>query len=104
MFEICLCFGVVYKYAISILFIHMLLNKSNETMLEFRALAERVRVCQERLEKQEQALEDVSHVKPVVCVVTLFKYSCFCQLFQRYPASVSCRSPVITRQFSSGTY
>ncbi len=31
-------------------------------MLEFRALAERVRVCQERLEKQEQALEDVSHV------------------------------------------
>ncbi len=44
------------------LFIHRLLNKSNETMLEFRALAERVRVCQERLEKQEQALEDVSHV------------------------------------------
>ncbi len=35
--------------------IHRLLNKSNEMMLEFRALAERVRVCQERLEKQEQA-------------------------------------------------
>ena len=46
-------------------YIHLicrLLNKSNEMMLEFRALAERVRVCQERLEKQEQALEDVSHV------------------------------------------
>ncbi len=42
--------------------IRRLLNKSNEMMLEFRALAERVRVCQERLEKQEQALEDVSHV------------------------------------------
>ncbi len=42
--------------------IRRLLNKSNEMMLEFRALAQRVRVCQERLEKQEQALEDVSHV------------------------------------------
>ena len=54
-------------------------------MLEFRALAERVRVCQERLEKQEQALEDVSHViytvKPVVlCIINTG--SCFCQVFQ----------------------
>ncbi len=88
--------GRIIEYCTQCLIhIHRLLNKSNEMMLEFRALAERVRVCQERLEKQEQALEDTCEscdtymyiVKPVVCVVTLYKYlqpAIFCQFFQRY--------------------
>ena len=56
--------------------IHRLLNKSNEMMLEFRALAERVRVRQEKLEKQEQALEDVSHVThSETCHCVVVQYS-----------------------------
>ena len=54
-------------------------------MLEFRVLAERVRVCQERLEKQEQALEDVSHViHSETCGLCGYPINtASCQLFQR---------------------
>ncbi len=62
-------------------------------MLEFRALAERVRVCQERLEKQEQALGDVSHViHSETCGLCGYPINtASCQLFQRRCVS---RSPV----------
>ena len=43
-----------------LLLLHRVLGKPNDMISELRSLSERVRECQQRLQQQEQALEDVS--------------------------------------------